>query len=68
MDEKSNQLLTEYIDKLNTVKEEFIRLKKEQLVSVRKDYVKTELKDILLNTTSYEELQQSLQKYIDNLL
>lgn len=68
MEEENQKLLNEFLDKMGMVKEEFIRLKKYEKVSVRKDIVKSELQDILNKSQSYKDLTNNLQTYINNLL
>lgn len=61
-------LTADYIKKLELVKAEFIQMKRTLAVSIRKDYVKIELKDILAKSNNYEELQENLNKYIEEIL
>lgn len=56
------------IEQLNMVREAFIKQKDTLAVSIRKDLVKADLKDILYNSNNYEELKTKLNKYIDNLI
>lgn len=56
------------IKQLEQVKEEYIKMKNELEVSIRKDQIKVELKDILQNNTDYDSLKENLTKYINNLL
>ena len=62
------QLTIDYIKKLTMVKEDFINMKKELAVSIRKDYVKIELKDIINKSSNYEELKNNLNNYINEIL
>ena len=55
------------IERLTVVKDEFIRNKDELLVSVRKDVVASELKDIISKNTDYQSLTQALEVYISNM-
>lgn len=55
------------IERLTVVKDEFIRNKDELLVSVRKDVVASELKDIMSKNTDYQSLTQALEIYISNM-
>lgn len=55
------------IERLTVVKDEFIRNKDELLVSVRKDVVASELKDIISKNTDYQSLTQALEIYISNM-
>jgi len=68
MEDKNKELLNEFLDKMGLVKEEFIRLKKYEQVSIRKDVVKVELQNIINKCKTYEELRDDIQEYIDNLL
>ena len=61
-------LTADYIKKLELVKAEFIQMKRTLAVSIRKDYVKIELKDILAKSNNYEELQENLNNYIEEIL
>lgn len=56
------------IEQLNMVRQAFIKQKDTLAVSIRKDLVKADLKDILYNSNSYEELRNKLNEYIDNLI
>lgn len=57
----------ELVNMLQLVKTEFIKNKEELAVSVRIDVVSTQLKDILYNSSNYEELRSKLEDYIQNL-
>lgn len=65
--DKFNKQVKEFTDKLLIVKEGFIELQKEKLVSIRKDVVMVELKDILNKSNDYETLKTNIQEYIKNL-
>lgn len=65
--DKFNKQVKEFTDKLLMVKEGFIELQKEKLVSIRKDVVMVELKDILNKSNDYETLKTNIQEYIKNL-
>lgn len=56
------------IERLNLVKQEFIRLKQEQAVSIRKDVAKVELLDIVSKSKNYEELKENITNYANSLL
>lgn len=56
------------IEQLNMVRQAFIKQKDTLAVSIRKDLVKADLKDILYNSNSYEELRNKLNEYIDSLI
>lgn len=55
------------MDGLTAVKEEFLRLKDEEKVSVRKDVVATELKQILNDSSDYETIKSKITDYIAKL-
>lgn len=55
------------VDGLTAVKEEFLRLKDEEKVSVRKDVVATELKQILNDSSDYETIKSKIADYIAKL-
>lgn len=55
------------IDQLSQVRDEFIKNKEDLAVSIRKDLVAVELKDILTKNVSYWELKNALESYIANL-
>lgn len=55
------------VDGLTAVKEEFLRLKDEEKVSVRKDVVATELKQILNDSSDYETIKSKITDYIAKL-
>ncbi len=56
------------VDGLTAVKEEFLRLKDEEKVSVRKDVVVAELRQLLASNKDYTSLSNELKAYIDNLI
>lgn len=62
-DEQTKQI----IERLQLVKDEFIKSKDELAVSIRKDVVAAELKDILLKNKDYESLKKSIDTFIKNL-
>lgn len=62
-DEQTKQI----IERLQLVKDEFIKSKDELAVSIRKDVVAAELKDILLKNKDYESLKKSVDTFIKNL-
>lgn len=55
------------VEGLTAVKEEFFRLKDEEKVSVRKDVVATELKQILNDSSDYETIKSKITDYIAKL-
>lgn len=57
----------ELVNKLTIIKQEFIKNKEELLVSIRRDEVAVQLKDILNNSNTLQELQQNIQNYINTL-
>ena len=56
------------VDQLMLVKDEFIKTKDELVVSIRKDIVVAELRDMLDRHTDYNALSNALKIYIENLL
>ena len=56
------------VDQLTLVKNEFIKNKEELAVSIRKDVVVAELRNILSANDDYTSLSNELNAYIDNLL
>lgn len=56
------------VEQLNLVKEKFLKNMEELEVSIRKDVVAVQLKDILKNNNNYEDLKLNIEKYIDTLL
>lgn len=63
--ENENQLET-FVEKLTMVKDDYIKSKQELAVSIRKDVVAVELKNIL-KTTSDLDLRNAISKYVDDL-
>lgn len=55
------------VDGLTAVKEEFLRLKDAEKVSIRKDVVATELKQILNDSSDYETIKSKITDYIAKL-
>lgn len=67
--ENNNPITPENIvEKLLLVKDEYIKTKDELAVSIRRDIVKAELKDILLSNGTYPELKSAIEDYITKLL
>lgn len=61
-------LSTKLIEQLEIVRDEYIKMKNELEVSIRKDNLKVELKDILKNNTDYESLYKALNNYINKII
>lgn len=57
----------EIVNKLNLVKEEFIKNKQELKLSVRKDVIITELKDLLVNNSDFYSLKNGIEELISQL-
>lgn len=55
------------IEQLGLVKEQFIKNQTELNLSIRKDIVAAELKDILTNNPDFYSLKGALESYISNL-
>ena len=78
MKEKEEDLMSKskiLIDKLLLVKQNYniktctLKIKEQELkVSVRRDVVSVQLKQILENSSDYESLKNNIQTYIDKLL
>lgn len=63
-----NKEAQEIVNKLTLVRDEFIKNKEELSVSIRKDIVCANLKDLLKNNTDYNSLKNDIEKYIQQLL
>ena len=63
--ENENQL-NNLVEKLNLVKTDYVKTKQELAVSIRRDVVALELKNILNSRTDLE-LREALNNYIENL-
>lgn len=64
LDETSQKL----IEQLSEVRDEFIKNKKDLAVSIRKDLVAVELRELLSSNLTYDELKIALETYIAGLL
>ena len=56
------------IDQLTIIKNAFIKNQQDLKLSIRKDIVVAQLKDLLENNPNFYELKSALETYIDNLL
>lgn len=56
------------IEQLSLIKDEYIKTKNALSVSIRKDLVAVELKDILLKNKDYTTLSEALTSYINKLI
>lgn len=56
------------IDQLTIIKNAFIKNQQDLKLSIRKDIVAAQLKDLLENNPNFYELKSALETYIDNLL
>lgn len=63
--ENENQL-NNLVEKLDLVKTDYVKTKQELAVSIRRDVVALELKNILNSHTDLE-LREALNNYIENL-
>ena len=68
MNQNMNEQETKLIEQLNLVKEKFIKNIEELEVSIRKDVVAIQLKDILKNNNNFENLKIAIENYINTLL
>lgn len=70
MDKNNNELHdleAKLIDRAMEVREEFIRLKDLEKISIRKDLLLVELKDIIQENTSFYSLKNALENYIQKI-
>lgn len=63
-----NQEAQEMVNKLTIIRDEFIKNKEELSVSVRKDIICANLKDLLKNNKDYDSLKLGLENFITELL
>lgn len=63
MMEQANKI----VEQLKVVKDDYVECKKELMVSIRRDVVAAELKDILLENVDYYALKEALDEYIKKL-
>ena len=52
---------------LSYVRDEFLRTRELLSISIRKDIVAVELKDIIANNKTYDSLKVKLEEYIESL-
>ena len=62
-----DELTNKFVNDLTLVKEEFIKDKQELAVSIRKDVVAVQLKELLDSNTDYYNLKSALQMCIQTL-
>lgn len=62
-----DELTNKFVNDLTLVKEEFIKDKQELAVSIRKDVIAVQLKELLNSNTDYYNLKSALEMYIQNL-
>lgn len=62
-----DELTNKFVNDLTLVKEQFIKDKQELAVSIRKDVVAVQLKELLDSNTDYYNLKSALEMYIQNL-
>ena len=65
MNKEVENLGKRLVEKLEVVRDDYIKMKEVRPFLIRKDIVAAELKDLLHNT---DNLEQSLLDYIENLL
>ena len=63
MMEQANKI----VEQLKIVKDDYVDCKRELSVSIRRDLVAAELKDILLENVDYYALKEALDEYIKRL-
>lgn len=66
-DMKVSEQLTDFVNKLSIVRDDYVATKNELHNSIRKDIVKAELKDILYDSKDFDTLKINIEKYISNL-
>lgn len=57
----------ELVNNLILVKEDYIKMKEQLGVSLRKDILLIELKDMLVNNTDFFSLKNAIEEYINKL-
>lgn len=66
-DNNYKQIEDNIIHTLKDIKQSYIKMKEQLDVSIRKDVVAVELKDILINNVDNYSLRSALESYIQNL-
>lgn len=66
-DNNYKQIEDNIIHTLKDIKQSYIKMKEQLDVSIRKDVVAVELKDILINNVDNYSLRSALETYIQNL-
>lgn len=61
------KLEKDLVNQLTFIKEEFKKYEVEKAISIRRDVVVVELKDILLNNADFYSLKDALEVYIEKL-
>lgn len=61
-------LENQLIEKLSIVRDEFIANREELAVSIRKDVVAAQLRDILINNPDFYELKAAIEDYANDLI
>lgn len=67
MNEGIEEQAQKLIESLNFVKQDYIKTKDALAVSIRKDIVAAELKDMMSKYTDYETLVGALKVYVENM-
>ena len=67
MDNTLKEQEQKLIENLLIVKEDYQKTKEQLALSIRKDVLLVELKDIIIQNKDYESLKNSLEYYIKNL-
>lgn len=57
--------MTDFVNKLSLVRDDYIATKNELHNSIRKDIVKVELKDAINSTQDYTTLKNAIEKLIE---
>ena len=68
MNETLKEQAQKMVEQLTMIRDDYIKTKQELSFTIRKDEVAVELKDILNNSNSFEDLKQNIQNYINKLL
>lgn len=61
-------LENQLIEKLSIVRDEFIANREELAVSIRKDVVAAQLRDILINNPDFYQLKVAIEDYANDLI
>lgn len=61
-------LENQLVEKLSIIRDEFIANKEQLAVSIRKDVVAAELRDILVSNPDFHQLKASIEDYANKLV